>query len=108
MAATAQVRIALSVLIYREDQWWIAHCLEMDLPAEGSSPQEALDNLLDIARVQVESAIDEGNLESIFSPAPPELWSQFAESRDFTQRPSRAPINSVDTLVVREAVALGV
>jgi hypothetical protein len=80
----------------------------MDLPAEGKSPREALGNLLDIARVQVESAIDEENLESIYSAAPPELWRRFAEARDFADRPRRPTISHVDSLTVREAVAADV
>jgi hypothetical protein len=108
MSARTNIRLGLSVLIYPEDQWWIAHCLEMDLPAESSSPSEALDNLFDVANVQIESALEQGELQSIFSPAPPELWKQFAESRDFADRPTRAPISNVETLSVRELAPVGV
>ena len=73
-----RIRLDFSILVYREDAWWIAHCLEMDLPAEGNTPVEAVQNLLDLANLQVSTALDEGNLASIFLPAPPELWRSFA------------------------------
>ena len=78
---TPEVKLDFQVLIYPEDQWWIAHCLEMDLPAEGKTPDEAFKNLLEIARIQIEDALERQNLASIFSAAPAELWRQFAFSR---------------------------
>jgi hypothetical protein len=108
MAIEGKIRLFLSILIYREDSWWIAHCLEMDLPAEGHTAQGALENLFDIAKLQIQTAIEEDDLQSIFSPAPAELWKLFAESRDFPDRPARVPILGVDRLHIRELIPVGV
>ncbi len=108
MVAANQIRLGLSVLIYREEAWWIAHCLEMDLPAEGKTPPEALLNLFDIANVQIEAALEHDDVQSIFSPAPAEFGKLFAESRDYNDRPARPPIASVDLLNVRELTPAGV
>ena len=92
-----KIRLDFKILIYREDEWWIAHCLEMDLPAEGETLEKAMHNLVDLFKVQIESALEEGNLDSIFSPAPPELWSMYAIARDksFKQRPPK-PVNRME------------
>jgi predicted RNase H-like HicB family nuclease len=99
------MKLDFQVLVYPEDDWWIAHCLEMDLPAEGNTPDEAIQNLLDIARVQVEDALKHQNLTSIFSAAPAELWRQFAFGK---QKRSQARVHSpFNRLSVRELAITG-
>jgi hypothetical protein len=99
MTANA-VRLDLRILVYPEDSFWIAHCLETDLVAEGSSPKEAIEGLIDISNTQIEALLAEGDLNSLFSPAPPEIWRMFATADDnerASRRPSRAvkPINRI-------------
>lgn len=98
----AEIRLEFRVLIYPEDKWWIAHCLEMDLPAEGKNPKEALKNLMDLVNFQITSAIAEADLDSVFCSAPPELWRLFAYSTDASQTTTKLP-KPVKRLDVREA-----
>ena len=70
MALESKIRLEFNILIYREGGDWIAHCLEMDLPAEGSTATEAIKNLIDLINFQIEAALSEGDLQSIFSAAP--------------------------------------
>jgi hypothetical protein len=95
------IRIPLRAVTYRHDRWWIAHCLELDLVAEGKTPREAIKDLVELACTQIEAAIDEGDLESVFRPAPAEIWATFSKAADtrITQRPP-CP---VDRFEVREA-----
>lgn len=79
---TETMRLDFQVLMYREDEFWIAHCLETDLVGEGATADEAVRTLVDISNVQVQAAIESGDLASIFSPAPPELWRLFATALD--------------------------
>lgn len=100
------------VLIYREDDFYIAHCLETDLVAEGGSATEAIENLVDISNVQIEAAVSEGDIKSLFSLAPPELWQMYAISADASSADaiSRMPrrINrSVNRLNIRKLAAAG-
>jgi hypothetical protein len=101
MASADKIRLEFSVLVYPEDHWWIAHCLEMDLPAEGDTPDKAIRNLVDIALVQIRSALSEGDLQSIFSAAPPELWKAFAIATDLTP-PRKRLAKPIERLNVRE------
>lgn len=102
-----KIRLEFRVLLYPEDGWWIAHCLEMDLPAEGKTPGDAIKNLVSIANVQIATAMDDGNLSSIFSPSPAELWQMFARASDkkLPQRP-KVRFDSVDSLSVREMASV--
>jgi len=95
-------RRSLQAVAYPHGEWWIAHCLELDLVAEGKTPEEAFQDLLDIATTQIETAISVGNIESIFRAAPPEIWAMFARAIDkpLKKKPSRA----IERFEAREAV----
>ena len=87
-----EVRLTLRALIYRDDDWWVAHCLETDVVAEGKTPVQAFDNLQSLTGFQIEMALKEGDLQSIFRQAPPEILSAFAVGYDrhIRRRPPRA------------------
>jgi hypothetical protein len=83
------LRIDLRAVIYRYQKWWIAHCLELDLVAEGATPIDAFRDLMELSASQVKAACKMGNLDSIFRSAPPEIWTMFSRARDLP-RPGRA------------------
>lgn len=94
------IRLDFQVLVYPEGEFWIAHCLETDIAAEGKSQQEAIENLIDVSNLQIETLLSEGDLNSLFSPAPSEIWRLFSTAQDrkaSPQRPSRAakPIHRI-------------
>ena len=35
----------LNAVVWREDDWFIAQCLEVDVASQGETPEAALDNL---------------------------------------------------------------
>lgn len=37
----------MNASVWREDKWFIAQCLEVDVASQGSTEEEALDNLED-------------------------------------------------------------
>jgi hypothetical protein len=73
--------INLSAIVYQEAGIWIAHCLELDLVAEGKDPDDALEALISLCDLQITVALNEGDLESVFKPAPPEFWKMFSKGR---------------------------
>ena len=87
-----EIRLTFRALIYRDDQWWIAHCLETDVVAEGQTPLRAFESLQSLTGFQIETALKEGNLQSIFHQAPPEILLAFATGYDrrFRRRPPKA------------------
>lgn len=67
------------VLVYREDEEWVAHLLEMDLVATGNSPEEAQSLLEDAAKAQISFCLQEG-LDP-FRNAPPEYFKRWENAQ---------------------------
>ena len=97
-----KIRLDFRVLIYREDKFWIAHCLETDLVAEGASVAQAIDSLIDISNVQIQAAMEEADLASLFSPAPAEIWRMYAVAAEGPSRRPRRAIKQLSKLSVRQ------
>ena len=93
-----ELEIELRVVVYREDTFWLAHCLEMDIVAEGDTPRKATKDLIDLCTLQIKVALEDSDLASIFRPAPPETWKMFYTSRKKKPiKPSRSgPITQID------------
>jgi hypothetical protein len=66
--------IDLRAVVYREGDVWIAHCLELDIAAEGKTSLEARRDLGDLCALQIRVATEDGDLSRVFRAAPPELW----------------------------------
>jgi hypothetical protein len=78
----SKLRINLSAIVYREDDGWLAHCLELDIVAEGKDGDDAIRSLISLCDLQIKVALEEGDLESIFRPAPPEIWKLFSLGKE--------------------------
>jgi len=51
----------------------------MDLFGQGDTPEEAMESLDQSVRIAIEDAQEHGALQSLFRPAPPEVWRKWAE-----------------------------
>jgi predicted RNase H-like HicB family nuclease len=74
----SNLSINLSAIIYKEDGVWLAHCLELDIVAEGKNVEDACRSLVSLCDLQIKTAVEQDELQSIFRPAPPEFWKLFA------------------------------
>ena len=72
--------ITLRGIIYPEEGVWLAHCLEMDIVAEGKTPEQALRDVIDLCQWQLQVAKKEGDIGSAFKPAPREYWKLFSSA----------------------------
>lgn len=68
---------ALSLLLWKENCNFFAHCLELDIVADGETEQAAYRNVADLIVAQIEFA-EENNVE-LLHPAPREFWDKFIE-----------------------------
>jgi hypothetical protein len=66
--------LTLNVLGYREHGEWAAIALEMDLRGFGSSFQGAVQNLMELVRMQVSFAHFKRQPEMVLRPADPIWW----------------------------------
>ena len=80
----------LTVLIYRDEDCpgqFVAHCLEFDIVAVGSTRPRALVLLKELIEEAVLAAYDDGTEDELFNPAPRQYWRKLAHSRPY--RPTR-------------------
>jgi predicted RNase H-like HicB family nuclease len=76
------LRVPLRIVLYREDEQWLAHCLEFDLIGAGESRTDALDCLNDAITTQLEFSVAQDNPQNLFSPADGEYFEMFAAGND--------------------------
>ena len=79
--------LTVHILVYREEEHYVAHCLEFDLAAQGATTSEAFQNLLDAIELQAAYAQETGDLENLIQPAPPEYWRLLATAEHYTPQP---------------------
>jgi len=77
--------LMVHVIIYQEEDYYVAHCLEFDLVAQGNSREESFQNLLDAVELQTQYALETGNPENLIQPAPPEFWRMLFKSHNNTE-----------------------
>ena len=89
------MEIELRAVIYHDQDTgrWVGHCLEMDIVGEGDTPQMAAQEVMDLCDTQIIACIENRNLDDIFSPAPSEIFTIYAQARNFVDHitpPTRA------------------
>ena len=82
----ATMLLQLNVLVERQPEGnYLAHCLELDLVAEGDTPQAACGELLNVVDVQVRTCLENDNLENLYFPAPREVWQKLGRAKERCQ-----------------------
>jgi hypothetical protein len=74
----------LEVLVYREDELWLAHCLDLDLVAQADTPDAAINGIIDALDVFLADAAAHGRFfeELVASRrAPEELWERLRHAK---------------------------
>lgn len=71
----------LHVLLATEQDHAVAHCLEMDIVAEGATVAAVLEEMEALIRTAVEYAVANDNLAHLFVPAPQEYWGQLSRAK---------------------------
>jgi len=57
----------------------VAHCLELDLIGEGTTPQDAIAELIQAIELQIEACKSPSQL---FFPAPAYVWQKYKQARN--------------------------
>ncbi len=58
---------ALTAKIHKEDDQYVARCLELDIASCGDTPEEAFENLKDASDVYVITLEETGQIERVFA-----------------------------------------
>lgn len=75
-------RIPLRIVFYRDDGAWVAHCLEFDLCGDGATREDAIQNLVEAMRIQLEVSLENDNPANLFSPADAKYHQMYFAGRD--------------------------
>jgi predicted RNase H-like HicB family nuclease len=92
------LNVSLHGVVYRDGDFWVSHCLELDIVGQGKTSQEAFENGMEMCMVQLDDALAVGDLESVIRPAPPEYWALFyrAGGPRLGDHAARKPVESVE------------
>jgi hypothetical protein len=74
---TREERFSFKVLIKKELDAWVAHCLELNLVAEADTSEQVTSEIIDVIVAHVRYAIENDNVAYMYHAAPPEVWRDF-------------------------------
>jgi hypothetical protein len=96
--------MTVNVLLKRDQDLCIAHCLELDLVTTGSTYSDAQKDMVDCIIAQVRYAFENDNLEYLFHPAPPEVWAEFFSCKEQVESRHRMPVKAKNKLPLKSFV----
>ncbi len=68
------------ILLYREDEFFIAHSLEFDLAVDGLTEKQVREDIISVVIAYIDFGIEHGIYN--INPAPPEYWETFYSRGD--------------------------
>ena len=84
---------SLTVLLYREEEDYVAHCLEFDIVnTTTESFETAYTELYDLVISYINYAYENDNTDHLYNPAPAEYWNRFYKSVPYPLDHEREPI----------------
>lgn len=66
-----------NVLIKKETDIYVAHCLELDIVTTSKYFEQVKSDMADLIKAQVNYAFSNDNLDCLYRPAPSEVWEEF-------------------------------
>ncbi len=87
--------LTFSILIRKEDDIFVAHCLELDVVATAPTFAQVRNDIADLVLAQVSFAYENDNLKYLYKPAPKEVYDAFLKTDVKTKtisKPKAPPI----------------
>lgn len=70
-------RFHFRFLVRKEQDLFVAYCLELDLVAAANTQEQAVEDLIDVTVEQVRYCIVNDNMDRLFRRAPDEIWNEY-------------------------------
>jgi hypothetical protein len=107
--------IRLDVLIKKEENYYLAHCLQFDILVTDDTLEGVKQAILDTCIAHIRYSIENNNLDYLFSLAPQEVWTQYlvlakdphciAEMKTISPPPGKAEtIPAVPPFIIQEVL----
>ena len=70
------------VLVYPDEDLWVAHCLELDLVTvtKSSKAEEVDSEIGSVIAAQLRACMEHDNMEFLYRPAPQKIWQTYFKS----------------------------
>lgn len=81
-----EISFTTNVLIKREDDMFVAHCLELDIVAVDATLDDVQREIVSLICAQIDFAFSNDNLDNLYHPAPSEVWQEFYRCKEQTER----------------------
>lgn len=86
---TSDISFTVNILIKKEANSFVAHCLELDIVAVAKTADQAQREIVSLVCAQIDYAFANNNLDNLFHPAPREVWSEFYTCKEQMERKYR-------------------
>ena len=93
---TKGVAITVNVLMKKEKDVFVAHCLELDIVTTGNSYAHVERDIISLIKAQVSYAFANNNLDNLYHPAPPEVWKEFFTCKEQIEQRHRVSPPKID------------
>jgi hypothetical protein len=77
LAMGQKAEFRLDILIKKEEDYFLAHCLQFDIVATNDTLAGVKKDIIDLCRAHIEYSYENDNMEYLFSPAPREVWTEY-------------------------------
>lgn len=78
-----------NILIKREEGYFLAHCLELDIVATADTLKQVQDDVISLINAQIDYAFAHDNLDNLYHPAPAEVWKEFFKCKETWEKKSK-------------------
>lgn len=78
--------LTFSVLISKEEDILVGHCLELDIVTTAETSDSLVKDMMDLIDAQIVYAFGNDNIENLYHPAPTEAWEEFFECKKFNEK----------------------
>lgn len=92
-------RFDFKVLIKKEPDAWVAHCLELNLVAVAATDKQVESDILDLIVAHVRYALENDNVAHMYHPATESVWKEFFRCSDREEISCRGAETTADKLV---------
>lgn len=94
------LRVPLQIVLYKDSDQWVAHCLQFDLIGVGDTKQEAMLLLNEAIGIQIHESFQSGNQSNLFCPADGTCFQMFAAGEDIAETELRVIVEPCPDLVI--------
>lgn len=93
-------KIHLDIVLYREDDLFVAHCLQLDIIAQATTVEQAKCNIEDLIIAHTEYTIKHDDWDNYFKPAPDIYWALLPEAEQEEEETLQTEIPNMDLAMV--------